>query len=200
MSGTAELIGWRLVSSCRRFRGARREGMASCARPQRVPGRAGGSGSPANDARQGFGRDNSRDVDPAAVAASRSHDRLCRGEGRAFELEPGPVERGRPEGCPRGPGLTGLGRNGSRGRSRSGDRTAEPHGLRRRPKPPDDFNRRHPDRAPGEAKGSGGPHGLPCLAPSWIDHGYGMRHRWRHRSYYLARKVVAGYTEEKIRE
>jgi hypothetical protein len=41
----------------------------------------------------------------------------------------GPVERGQPEGCARGPGFTGLGRNGSRGRSRSGDRTAEPHRL-----------------------------------------------------------------------
>jgi NAD(P)-dependent dehydrogenase (short-subunit alcohol dehydrogenase family) len=69
-----------------------------------------------------------------------------------------------------------------------------------RPKPPDDFNRRHSDRAPGEAEGSGGPHCISCLAPSRIDHGCGIRRRRRHRSYCLARKVVASYTEERMRE
>ena len=81
--------------------------------------------------------------------AARSDPRLCRGEGRARELQQGPVQGGEPEGHPRGQNLPWLGRD--RRSRRAGQRAGGKHGyrLRDRPKGLDGFARRHPDRTPG---------------------------------------------------
>ena len=63
----------------------------------------------------------------------RGDPRLCCGEGRARELQQGPLQGGEPEGHPRGQSLPGLGRN--RRIRRAGQQAGGKHGYRRRDRP-----------------------------------------------------------------
>ena len=79
-------------------------------------GRPPRSRASAVDARAGLRRDRPRHLDPAPVAASRSHHRLCRREGGAVHLQQGPVQGSQPQGRARGSRLARLGRDGGGGR------------------------------------------------------------------------------------
>ena len=109
------------------FAAARRRRVAARARPEPVPRRAAGSRAAAGDARARLGRDHPRHLDPGAAAAARGHPRLRRREGRALELQQGPVQGSEPEGHPRGAGLARLGRD--RRRRRPGEELAKKTGT-----------------------------------------------------------------------
>ncbi len=92
-----------------------------------------------------------------------------------------------PQGHPRGPCLSWLGRNRSgRCPGQASGRTGR-HKLRRRQADHHEGSRRHSARAASEANRGGGAHRFSCFTARRRNHRHGVRHRWWHRSDSLGR-------------